>query len=215
MEQRIPDTDEFKLPPTLGQRAAHGLRAVLRHRAVRGMFVVGSVLILMLGLSSWRLWTKAVSESCREVPRTDLTLGQMGDIKRRIEAYKAGQSDHLLLDAGEATFVFAEALRFPVWIEIEQDRLKADVAIEEDSGRCYNIRFDGVLAITEGVARVTPDALSVGDLDLTSVMGGQEFDLHPEDIQSERVRRLLTHTVEMTVVDHRIRLVVDDIASLQ
>ncbi|HHO53766.1 MAG TPA: hypothetical protein ENK18_23560 [Deltaproteobacteria bacterium] len=175
-----------------------------------------SLLCLVLGGSlgvSW-LWSRALSRECAALEREELSLEEMGAIKRRINAYRRDLDGALELSGREASFLAREHLRVPGWLGVEADVIHLELRIP-DGRACYNVSFRGRLGVLDGVARLEPDHLVIGRLDLTRLLRGRSIELRGPQVGSISVASLLDHTTSLRIHGGLIELKVDDPEALR
>lgn len=192
------DLDEDPRGAHAGPRAHVGwIRAVVVAATVGGGLALGALL------------SQAIEPECRELPREDLTIVEMGQLRRVVDRYKADPAVPMRLTPRQASFLLREEFELPVWVNV----IGAEVTFESRVprfGRCWSVSFDGDLSISDGVATVVPRTLVIGHLALTPVLTGWPWTVIPAQLQLPRARELLGHVVDAHVEDEQIVVSVDD-----
>ncbi|MEQ1504559.1 MAG: hypothetical protein ABMB14_20135, partial [Myxococcota bacterium] len=165
-------------------------------------------------------WHRARPVACVELPREDLSLREMGALRRRLEDYKGDPRSTLVLSGREASFLVREQFDLPAWLAIDgtEVRLEAQVPHGEsdpehvEAGACWAVRFRGRVEVDRGRAFVVPDGMSLGDLDLTWIVGGRKLEL-PRSVLSApgpAAAELADHLVSMQIADGTMFVRLDD-----
>lgn len=166
-------------------------------------------------VASW-LYSRAGPAECRSITRADLSLAEMGAIKRRLEAYRGDPSHPLALSGDEVSFLLADNLRYPVFVRVDGDEVSAELSVPEaGSRRCYNIDFRGRIEVDEGLARLVPSELVVGHLDVSGWLAGRNLWVDRADIAGEHAANLLEQLRQLRVVDGRLQLEFEDVNDLE
>lgn len=207
--------DEIPQPgPTVTER----LRALFA-RSIQARFgrIGLGALCLLLGVGSsgaaGGVWAMRPAP-CMELRQAQFTLDELIETKDKVLAYEEEPEGELVLSGKEASFVLADNLKFPVWIETRSDELFVQAAIP-DHDLCFNVEFLGRVEVEAGLAHVVPTAVKVGSLDVSPLVAGTARDIMPGDIDSADASRLLSQTMRLRVVDDRIHVVVEDPRSLR
>ena len=186
---------------------------VRRHgRFLRGV-LVGVVLTLLAvsGLGALA-WSRARSAGCDALPREDLSLREMAQLRRRMDAYKGDPDLPLTLSGREASFLVREQFELPAWLAIEGAQVHLEARLPEEGGRCWNVGFRGRVEVEEGVAHVVPTSFTVGQLDLGWLVRGRRFAV-PDAVLAApgpEAAELAEHVVSMQIADGTMFVKVDD-----
>lgn len=122
------------------------------------VFIAGGALVVY-GL--------ARSGECEHLPREDLSLREMADLRHLMDAYKVASAPQLDLTARQASFLVREEFDVPAWLEIKGPTLRVEARLPDGAPeRCWNVTYRGAFEVAHGRAYVVPDALRVGQLDL-------------------------------------------------
>lgn len=196
---------------------ARALRAIsVAVRATWSRIPLG-VVACVVGLASiWGSWAvEAVGPSpCMELQQAEFpTIEELIGTKDKVLAYVREPVGELSLSGKEASFVLADNLQYPVWIETRNDELFVQMALPDDE-RCYNIEFLGRVSVEGGLAHVVPSAVRAGQLDLSPFVRGRALDVTPSDITGPKARQLLTQTRKLRVEDDAVLVTLDDPGSL-
>ncbi|MCB9689187.1 MAG: hypothetical protein H6738_03365 [Alphaproteobacteria bacterium] len=155
-------------------------------------------------------WSRATSPTCDEIPREDLTLREMGTLRRLIEVYKRDPSQPLTLSARQASFLLREEFELTAWFTTsEAGGLSGQLTIPREDG-CWNLSFDGTVEVDDGVATVVPQEIEVGDLSLGWLVGGHAWRLGPARMPQPKAEELLGHLASVRVDGGQILVKVDD-----
>ena len=188
------------------------LARVLKHRGVRtviGVSFLGVSLVSFFGAAALH---QARSPTCDEVERVDLTLEEMGKIKRKVDMHRLGSP--LAISAEEASFILNDHLRVPVHLQTKHNELLAHLAVP-DNGRCWNVVFQGTIDVHEGVAEIKPRILQVGGFDLSAFAHGRTLQLDHRDLGEHPARKLLASTQRLTHKDGTLVMEIHNIAELR
>lgn len=179
--------------------------------------LVLGLLAMALGLASisasWAVQA-AGPDPCMELRQAEFTLEELIATKDKVLDYERDPVGELVLSGKEASFVLADNLKYPVWIETRGEELFVEFALPEQD-RCYNIVFQGTVEVTDGAATVVPSTLWVGGLDLSPWARGQVLQAVPEDLTSPEAQKLLRQTRSLEVVGDELHVAVDDPRSLR
>lgn len=189
--------------PGLWQRHGRFLRGVL----------AGVVLTLLagVGLTLW-IWSRVGPAACDELPREDLSLREMAQLRRRMDTYKGDPHTPLSLSGREASFLVREQFELPAWLAIDGTEVHLEARLPEDSGRCWNVGFLGRVEVEEGVAHVVPTSFTVGRLDLGWFVRGHRFAVPSAVVSAPgpEAAEILEHLVSMQIADGTMFVRVDD-----
>jgi hypothetical protein len=171
------------------------------------------LLLVLGGVSALALLLvrKIVATECAELPREDLSLGEMAQLRRRLDAYKHSPEAPLVLSAREASFLVREQFEILAWIGIEGTEVHLETRLPDD-GRCLNVTFRGSLGMQERVAKVVPTSLWLGSLDLSWLVAGREMAV-PESIVNvpgPKAAELFSHVISLEVAEGSVMVRVDD-----
>jgi len=173
----------------------------------------GGGFVLLAGVSLAYTWSLATS-GCEELRRSDLSLHDMVMIKRQIDKAEKEPATPIQLNGEEATFLLADNLRLPVYIDAADDELHAHVVLEQEA-RCFDIRFQGRVEVDKGVASVMPSRLKLGSLDLSSVLGDRVWTLPDWLLGDPEVAAVLDNTDRRRVAGGTIEVQMEDVTSLR
>lgn len=180
------------------------------------MVWAGGALVVVLfaatGISSW-LWGRMLQPECVEVPRADLSLQEMVDVKVKVDDSERAGSSELVFDGAEASFVLREVMRQPLYVETDGPRLRL-VGAFPYRDQCYNLDYDGGVVIENGVAELDPERFRVGDLDLTAWVQ-RPIALADVGWVSADAAALLVHLEWLRVDGGTVRVKVDDVRALR
>ena len=175
--------------------------------------VAGAGVVVLSGVSAAYTWSLATS-GCDELRRSDLSLHDMVMIKRQIDKAEKEPTTAIQLNGEEATFLLADNLRLPVYIDAADDELLAHVVLEQKE-RCIDIRFQGRVEVDQGVASVMPSRLKLGSLDLSSVLGDRMWTLPDWLVGDHEVAAVLDNTDRLRVEGDTIEVQMEDVTSLR
>lgn len=196
------DPNHADAAPPGGPRRRVSRRLVLAGSAV-GLAVVGA------SCGAAIVFRLASAPECAELPREDLTLREMGSLRRAVETYKHDPSVPLTLDSRQASFLLREEFELLAWFSTDDGHLSGEARLPRE-GRCWNVAFQGEVAVDEGRATVTPDDLRIGDLPLGWLVRGRTFEFGPERVTEEKAAVLLGHLASLRVDGDRVVVKVDD-----
>ncbi len=213
MSRTVSDDHRDRQTPA-GGRARRAVEVMVR--APWSRYPAGVALVVVGAASLWASWASfaAGPEPCMELRQAQFTLEELIAAKDKVLDYERDPVGELVLSGKEASFVLADNLKFPVWIETRGEELFAEIALPAED-RCYNIAFQGVIDVVDGRARVVPSQLRVGGVDLSALVAGREVVAGPADVRSPEARQLLAHTRRMYVDADRVHVVVTDPRSLR
>ena len=103
----------------------------------------------------------------RGAPAGGPLLDEMANLRRRVVAYKNDPTDPLVVTGREASFLLREEFGLLVWLTTSGDAVTSEARVTK-AGRCWNVSFEGTIAVADGRATVVPAELEVGD----SPLGG-------------------------------------------
>src|SRR5687767_5439710 len=125
------------------------MRGLLRSRFLRGVVVgVASTLLVLIAMAGYG-WSRARSSECAELPREDLSLREMAQLRRRMDVYKRDPVSTLILSGREASFLVREEFRLQAWLGIEGAQVHLEARVPEH-GRCWNLAFQGRVEVERG-----------------------------------------------------------------
>lgn len=201
-----------------GSRALDAVSAAIRTNGARIPLGVVACLIGAASLtSSWAV-AAAGPSACMDLQQAEFaTIEELVVTKEKVLAYERDpEGNELALSGKEASFLLADNLKYPVWIETRADELYVQFALpEDDDDHCYNIEFQGQVSVRDGLAHVVPSTVRVGNLDLSRFVAGRPVDASPDDLTGPEAKRLLTQTLHLRVEDDTIHVAVDDPRSLR
>ncbi len=183
-------------------------------RFLRGVAVGVGATLVTLSVGAAYAWSLAVSGSCGDLERADLSIDELVAVKRRVDAYRRDPSTALHLSGREASFVLREQWRYPVFVALHGDELELNAQVESASG-CYDIGFRGQVTVDAGVAQIVPSALRVGDLDLSRWAAGHGFQLRPTHLSTGHASALLGQMTHLHIADGEVALRVEDPGALK
>lgn len=212
MEPLSPDPESRSDGSRPGPWSRQGRWWFKHGRFLRGV-LVGVALTLLAGLGLGGLvWSRARSAGCDTLPREDLSLREMGQLRRRMDAYKGDPDLPLTLSGREASFLVREQFELPAWLAIEGTQVHLEARLPEEGGRCWNVGFRGRVEVEEGVAHVVPTSFTVGELDLGWFVRGRRFEVPDALLASSGpgAAELARHLVSMQIADGTMFVRVDD-----
>jgi hypothetical protein len=175
----------------------------------RWRLVASLALGVGLGVAGLAAFEQAFDAECHELPREDLSLAEMGQLRRRVDQYKSDPSVPLTLTAREASFLLREEFDLPVWMTVADNELELEVRLAQLGG-CWNLRYAGDLAVHDGVARVRPREVVIGHLSLTGLLAGVSWDVVPAQLPLPRATELLEHTTSAVLLADGIQVRIDE-----
>lgn len=196
------------------------LRRLRDSRFLRGVIVGSLATLALLACGAGWAWSQARPADCGELPREDLSLREMGQLRRRIDAYKHDlRPSPLILSGREASFLLREEFELPAWLEVTGSEVRVRAQVEE-GGRCWALGFRGSVELEHGLVRLRPTDLTVGRLGLSWLAAGRTFEI-PVPVQTgsppareegprARLRDLAAHLLTMQVADGSVFVRVDD-----
>jgi len=184
-----------------------------RSRFLRGLGVGVLLTLGLLTLVSSYVWSLALSEECDRLERVDLSLEQMVDLKKKVDASRRAGSNEVVLSGPETSFVLREFVHLPVFVQVEGGQVGVKAAVPRDD-QCYNIDFRGELAIEGALATVRPSHLMVGELDLSWWLG-EEVQVTPTDWVDAETVEMLAHLQRVQIDGDTVRIQLDDLAGLR
>jgi hypothetical protein len=171
--------------------------------------VVPIALLVGVVLAAGAAGVQAFDPECRELPREELSLAEMGHVRRLVDRYKSEPGTPLSLTARQASFLLREEFELPVWVSVDGDETSFEVRIPQGD-RCWNISFAGNVTVRDAVATLTPTSMTIGHLAVTRFVAGSSWDVVPLQLRLPRAVELLQHLRSVQVVDDRVEVVVDD-----
>lgn len=198
------------------RRLRDRVAALTRHRGFRLMAAVACTGALLVAISVGWVYAQVRPVHCEPFAVSDLSIEEMIAIKRRVEQYERDPSAPLTLNGREASFLLADNMRYPVRVALDGTEVEAELAVpQRGTERCYNIDFRGKVTIDEGVARVVPSRLTIGELDLSGWLAGTQLVVEDTDLSGEHARRLLSRTRHLEVIDSHLLVQIDDMRSFR
>jgi len=180
--------------------------------------ITGLALVTGVALGVAFGWRAAVARSllsarCEPLPIVDLSVDELVDLKLRWKAYRRDSAPdaRFELSPHEAAFLLSGESPTAVHLQGKGDRLVARLAVPTPGG-CYNVEFHGAVHIDRGVARLDPDMLVVGGVDIADLgslggaLGGTRKVILPEDIEDLEVRERLRNVELLTIEGGRVFL---------
>lgn len=189
-------------------------RPGLFRRPSTWIVLIALALLVGVGLGvglGWRvaLSRTLVSARCANIPRADMTVDEIVDLKLRWKAYRRDPSPDARFDLSprEAAFLLSGESDTAVHLEGRGDRLIAQLAIPADGG-CYNVDFEGRVRVDRGAATLDPDRLLVGGTDLAELatLGGARKVILPEDIENPVLQARLANVEALSIEGGRVFL---------
>lgn len=175
-----------------------------------GLTAVGVGLVLAGGSAV----QQAFARECRALPREDLSLAEMGQLRRLVDTYKSHPDLPMVLTARQASFLLREEFELQVWISAEAGVATLEARLPED-GWCWNVSFTGELSVEDAVATIRPDRMAIGDLSLSWLVAGAAWEVFPAQLAPPRAGELLSHLRRVRVVGDSFEVSVDDPAWLR
>ncbi|MEZ4235208.1 MAG: hypothetical protein R3F59_03400 [Myxococcota bacterium] len=192
-------------------------------RFLRGVLVGSLATVLLAAAGLGWAWHLARSSDCAALPREDLSLREMGQLRRRLDAYKRSERPSpLILSGREASFLLREEFGLPAWLAVEGSEVSVQAQVGEE-GRCWDLGFTGQVELEHSVARLRPSGVRIGRLDLSWLVRGRSFDVPVQSLPAEppapaddggrqpiALRDLADHLLTMQVADGSVFVRVDD-----
>ncbi len=175
---------------------------VTRGRVPRVLGVLLATLVIGLGLYLSTTYRAALDAECRSMPGTDPTMEELIALRGRVTLYQQDPAPGavLALTGRELSFLFGERRDFQMRAEVRDDRAFVDLALPNDRG-CWNIRFAGQVSVRQGVVAITPDALEVGEADLSRWLAGRTWAIPAERLPDAVLARTVENTAALDVAD--------------
>lgn len=157
--------------------------------------VYGAVgLTLGVGLAAAVLVGLARSGSCEVHRHEPLSVDKLIAVRKRFDAYRDNPDEGIVVDDQELAMLIEDAADVPLYLHLDGEWVGGSIAFPAFGGGCWAVAFHGLLTVDDGRATFTPDALSVGALDLSLIFAGRPWVLQPEQMPSKRVAWFLQHT---------------------
>ena len=176
-----------KDPEDTAQRdlVARARRATLRARVLG---VLAATLVLLLiggGAFVSAQWSAAVSDTCDTWEPVDIAMENLIALKRRKNAWQASMVDDARLEMSdrEVNFILRGTTDYELLATFEGDRIQARITDPLARGGCLNVRFGGRAWVDNRVVYVVPDQITVGEVDLTPLLGGRRLALTPDQAE--------------------------------
>lgn len=207
--------------PTPAQQALTVLAGAIRTPWSRRLIGVGSLLVGASGFGGSFAAHAVGPDPCMDLRQAQFTIDELIGTKDKVLAYEAEPEGELALSGKEVSFVLADNLKFPVWVETRGDELFVQAALPvepatDEAPRCWNVEFQGAVTVAGGQATVVPTALTVGHLPLSLLVAGRRFDVAPTDLEaSPSARQLLEQVVRLSVASDEVLVSVRDPRSLR
>lgn len=163
-------------------------------------------------------WRAAVARSllsarCIPVPKADLTVDQIVDLKLRWKAYRRSESEAARFELSpiEAAFLLSGESATSVYLRSEGDRLAANLSVPVQGG-CYNVDYYGKVRVEHGVATLEPDRFVIGGTDLTELtslggaVGGTTNVITPDDLEDPDLRERFRNIEALEIQGGRVFL---------
>ncbi len=189
-----------------GPKVGDVVRAVLRSpltQGLVGLVAAGSIMSAIYGTWIYRL---ALSPECAEVQKVDLSMDEIIALKRRRERYQRNPlpDAHLELTGSELSFLLRnKAYAFKIYLELFDNEVTVRGSLPREQGGCYNLAFHGRMTVVQGVARMHPNSLVIGEADLTSwanwYTGDEGILLFSKDMPDPRSADLLANITSMRI----------------
>lgn len=175
------------------------LKALLATRGAKiALGIVGGAVVLSVGSSVWFV-SNARSTHCEIQSHDPLSIKQLIAVKKRFTAYKRSPGSGLTLSGAELSMLLEDRADVPVYIDVQGQHMRAQVAVPATNDRCYPIDFEGDISVENGVAYVTPDKLTIGEVDLSSLAHGVRLELLPENMPTTKSALFLRQTRSASV----------------
>jgi hypothetical protein len=162
-----------------------------------------------LGFAGVAVAHEAFDAECRDLPREELSLAEMGQLRRLVDRYKSDPSRPLSLSGRQASFLLREEFEIPMWMDVRGSELSVELRVPQ-AGRCWNVSYQGDLSVTDAVATLRPRALRVGHLALTPLVDGVALRVEPHQVSLPRAAELLGHTTHLALSADGLDVQVDD-----
>jgi hypothetical protein len=180
-----------------------------RRRVGRAILALAAGLLLVAGgLAAWA-WSLATASECADLPREDLTLYEMGQLRRTLDRYKSDPSSPMSLTPRQASFLVREQFELEAWLTVAGDQVLLEARQPTDRG-CWNVAFRGRINVRDGVAHVLPTDLSIGRLGLGWIASLRSWEVRPNDLADARAADLLSHLTAASVSGGWFYVEVDD-----
>jgi hypothetical protein len=182
-----------------------------KSRFLRGalfVFVGGTIIAIATG--SW-VRSKLISEQCIDIDEANLTLKQFADLKGRLDAYQGEETPEAFMELSEEELSFVVSSHMNIKARLffhDEHGIRALATVPASSG-CYNIAFRGEMEVNQGIAKLTPQELMVGSVDLTSWLNGRGIEVRPDQL-SGRASKMLANTRQLEVHDNWAKIQLDD-----
>lgn len=158
------------------------------------------------------LYGFAAAGDCGQLPREDLSLREMADLRNLIDAYKVDDTP-LALTARQASFLLREELKVPAWLEIVGATVRVEARLPNGPPeRCWSVTYRGTFQVEGGHAYVVPDLVRIGRLDLGWWLAEQRMEL-PEVVVvagGPKFTEFFSHVESLQVADGGLTLQLDD-----
>ena len=163
-----------------------------------------------MGITAWA-WSLAQSADCAELPREDLTLYEMGQLRRTIDRYKSNPAEPMALTPRQASFLLREQFKIATWMTVAGDQVLIEIRQPRPEGAgCWNVAFRGRFDVRDSVAHVAPTDLTIGRLHLGRIASWLPWRFRPADIPDPHAADLLAHLAAVNVSDGWFHVKVDD-----
>lgn len=177
----------FSPPPERArqQLLARAMFAVWRSRITWGLVALMVTALIVGAMYISSLWDRAHSDVCEVWEPADIGIERLIQLKQRKQAYQSNPSPDAMLamSADEVNFILEKTTPYGLDVAFDGDHVRARVTAPVSSG-CYDIHFEGRLAIRDRVVEILPDHLIVGDVDLSRWVDGGRYRLTRSQLEN-------------------------------
>lgn len=147
------------------------LRAWVALQASRGAKGLAAMVVIALigtGMYVNAIWGKAQVAACPPYGRTDITMGELIAVKKRMDAYQrdGDPAATLWMSATELGFLLQDYSTFAVHLDVHGEVVSAVLFREIPEG-CSLVRFEGTLEVDDGILFLKPSYFQIGEADLS------------------------------------------------
>lgn len=180
---------------------------MLGARSVRGLVLAASAVlsVAILGGGLWVtfLYQGAVELDCDPLDDHDsVSMADLISLKEHAATYQRDPAPDatLRLTGHQLTLVVGERRDLHMHFEAIGSKVRVLATIPMDDG-CYNIEFQGQVAIREARVFVQVESLIVGTSDLTTLASVKPWQFEVEDVPDERIAGMVGNTRSLRVRD--------------
>lgn len=121
-------------------------------------------------------------------------MAELISVRKRFERYRSSPQSGLTLTGSELSMLLEDRSDVPIFVDVQGDRVIAEVALPSTDSRCWPVKFEGALSVHDGRAIAVPDRLVVGLVDLTPFARGATIELEHDQMPSARASAFLRQT---------------------